>query len=121
MSEWKEVTTEDLENHPELITRLARLESIVRGLVSMQGIDRQNNKYDVDGVRKATSDITPYTETKKGYYGESEKVFYDAPSGNTSVFFSDYNGNYTVNRIANRLIVSFDTLAKETDITISII
>lgn len=65
-------------------------------------------------------DLTPYTETKTAYYGENEKIFYNAPMGNVSVFFDNYKGSYSVNRIENRLIVSFDTLEKETDVTISI-
>lgn len=64
--------------------------------------------------------LTPYTETKRSYYGETEKVFYDAPAGNTSVFFDNYNGAYSVNRVDNRLIVSFDALTQATNITISI-
>jgi len=38
--------------------RLTRLECQVRGLISMTGIDRQNNKYDVDGCRATDSSQT---------------------------------------------------------------
>ena len=74
----------------------------------------------ISQISNQVNEITPYTETKVGYYGETEKVFYNVPSGNTSVFFDNYNGSYSINRIENRLIVSFDTLTKATNITISI-
>lgn len=65
--------------------------------------------------------ITPYTDSKMAYFGEKEKTFYGVPQGNTSVFFSNYNGDYSVNRIADRLTVAFGTaLTASTDITISI-
>lgn len=72
-----------------------------------------------DAYNKAEA-VTPYTETKGGYYGETEKTFYDAPMGNVSVFFDNYNGIYATSRVDNRLIVSFDELKAETNITISI-
>lgn len=100
--------------------RVERLEQLVYALMAKISIDKAYADADLAGVRKATNDITPYTETKIGYYGESEKTFYDAPDGNTSVFFDNYAGAYTVERIQNRLIVSFDTLKEATSITISI-
>lgn len=65
-------------------------------------------------------EITPYTETKKAYYGEKEKRFYNVPNGNVSVFFSNYNKNYSVSRIADRITVSFEPLTEQTDITITV-
>ena len=100
--------------------RIERLEKLVYALINKISIDKAYADADLAGVRKTTNDITPYTETKIGYYGESEKVFYDVPAGNTSVFFDNYNGSYSVNRVQNRLIVSFDTLTDATNITISI-
>lgn len=64
--------------------------------------------------------ITPYTDSKMGYIGETKKVFYDAPQGNISVFFDNYNGPYRTDRVENRLTVSFDALEQATNITISI-
>ena len=64
--------------------------------------------------------ITPYTETKTAYYGESEKVFYNVPQGNISVFFNNYNGNYKINRISDRVLVTFDTLKDYTNIKIMV-
>jgi len=74
----------------------------------------------IDQLGKQIESVTPYKETKTAYYGESEKTFYDVPDGNVSVFFDRYNGAYSVNRVGNRLIVSFNTLERETNITISI-
>ena len=64
--------------------------------------------------------LTPYTETKVGYYGETEKVFYDVPSGNTTVFFDNYTGSYSVSRLSNQLAIHFDALTEQTNITISV-
>lgn len=74
----------------------------------------------VDDTTNKVDAITPYTDTRRAYYGEREKTFYEVPSGNVSVFFSNYNGDYAISRIADRLTVSFDTLEYETDVTISI-
>ena len=74
--------------------------------------DTASNKVDM---------ITPYTDTKIGYYGEKEKTFYGTPKDGTKVvLFDTYNGNYSVNRVADRVTVSFDTLTEQTNITISI-
>ena len=74
--------------------------------------DTASNKVDM---------ITPYTDTKMGYYGEKEKTFYGTPKdGTIVVLFDNYNGNYSVNRVADRITVSFDTLIEQTSITISV-
>ena len=75
----------------------------------------------INAVNNRVTDITPYEETKKGYYGEIEKVFYNVPKGNVSVFFDNYFGEYIINRISNRLIISFpEKLKNITNITIMI-
>lgn len=68
----------------------------------------------------AIEELTPYTETKIGYYGETSKTFYGVPDGNVTVFFDNYHGAYTTSRQEDRLYVYFDALEKETNITISI-
>lgn len=65
-------------------------------------------------------EITPYKATQTAYYGESEKVFYNVPNGNISVFFNNYNGNYKINRISDRVLVTFDTLKDYTNIKIMV-
>jgi hypothetical protein len=100
--------------------RLRILEEQVRGLISARAKDKMYTDADINGTRQSVANITPTVITEKAYYGESEKTFYDAPTGITSVYFSNYKGAYSVNRVSNRLIVSFDTLSEPTDITISI-
>ena len=62
----------------------------------------------------------PYIDTKKAYYNESEKTFYRVPSGNVSVNFDNYLGNYDVTKICDRVIVSFERLTQETNVTITV-
>ena len=74
----------------------------------------------IDQLGCQIESVTPFKETKTAYYGEKEKTFYNVPSGNVSVFFTNYNGSYSVNRIGDNLFVTFDALERETNITISI-
>ena len=74
----------------------------------------------VDSTANEVKAITPYTETKLAYYGETEKTFYDVPLGNMSVFFTNYNGDYSASRVNDRVTISFDALNEQTDITIMI-
>ena len=87
-------------------------------------LQAQKNQVSVTAKADDTSnkvvELTPYKTTVTAYYNETEKVFYDAPEGIVSVYFDDYSGAYSVNRIDNRLIVSFDALEHETNITIII-
>lgn len=62
----------------------------------------------------------PVTMHKIGYYNESEKTFYGVPAGNISVYFDNYNGEWSVNRISDRVTVRFDRLGAQTNITLSI-
>lgn len=66
------------------------------------------------------TEITPYTATQTAYYGESEKVFYNVPQGNITVFWDNYAGDYAVERIADRIVVSFDALTDNATISIMI-
>lgn len=104
-------------NNAELTRRLLLLENAV-----MAGKSREvGNTYRSEDALNRVDSITPYTETKIGYYGEKEKTFYDVPYGvNIVVIFDNYNGNYSVNRVADRVTVSFDTLSEQTNITISV-
>lgn len=63
--------------------------------------------------------ITPYKDTKTAYIGDTEIIFYDVPeSGNVTVFF---NASYNMERIADRITLTFEPLADITEITISIV
>jgi hypothetical protein len=96
------------------------IESNLNALINMVSKLRLNTEADVNGARQSISEITPFTMTKSAYYGENAKAFYGVPEGNTSVFFSKYNGSYTTSRVGSTLTVAFDTLTEPTDITISI-
>ena len=72
----------------------------------------------ISAVNSRVSDITPYEQTKMAYYGENEKVFYGVPDGVLTVTFDNYDGHYTVNRIEDRVTVSFPRLTNQTNITI---
>ena len=67
--------------------------------------DMLNKK--INDLNNAVNDITPYTETKKGYYGEVEKIFYDVPKGKISILFDNYFDEYSFFRIEDRVIVKF--------------
>ena len=80
-------------------------------------IDRVNSR--VSQVNSKVNAITPYEETKKAFYGEIEKVFYNVPEGNTTIFFDNYDGEYEVSRIENRLTIKFaDRLKDMTNVTV---
>lgn len=104
----------------DILTRLENLENFVFAL--SEKIDRNKFYGDADtaGARQSISDITPYTATQTAYYGETEKVFYGVPQGNITVFWDNYNGNYIVERIADRIVVSFDALTDNATISIMI-
>lgn len=103
-----------------------RVNSLENRFNSLQNsfIQTQKNQIPVtaktDEAKSSIENLTPYIDTKMAYYNESEKTFYEVPEGNLTVFFDNYNGSYSVNRIQNRIIVSFDTLTESTNITISI-
>lgn len=59
----------------------------------------------------------PYEETKTAYYGESEKVFYNVPQGNITVFFDN---DYSVSRLDGTVTIRFEAVTENTDITIMI-
>ena len=100
--------------------RITKLEKDVKRLNEFF-INSQKKQTDItsrtDSNSNNISSITPYTETKIGYYGETEKTFYDVPDGNVTVFGLD---EYSMTRIADRLMITFDALTEQTEITISI-
>ena len=98
--------------------RLTNLENLVNALSKKIDEVRFYQQADIDGARQNISEITPYTETKIGYYGETEKTFYNVPDGNVTVYGLT---EYTMDRVANNITLTFDALAKETNITISIL
>lgn len=102
----------------DIETRVTNLENMLASV--MENIS--NNKFytdaDVNGVRKSVSDITPYTQTKTAYIDDTEIVFENVPSGNLTVYF---DGNYTIERENDRIIIMFEPLEEVKEVTISII
>lgn len=90
-------------------------------------IQSQRNQVPITGKVDETSNrvdtLTPYTETKQAYIGDTEISFFDVPDGNLSVFFRDEQGNYpdyTIERVSNTITICFDELQEVTTITITI-
>lgn len=98
--------------------RLTNLEKLVNALSKKIDDNKFYQQADIDGARQNISEITPYTETQIGYYGETEKTFYNVPDGNVTVFGLK---EYSLDRISDRLTLTFDALSEQTEITISIL
>lgn len=95
--------------------------SVSDGIVTMMTPYVDSRMLDaIDAMGHEIDNLIHYKETKKAYYGEKEKTFYDVPIGSVLVTFSNYNGPWNFSRIGGRLVISFDTLEKETDVTIMI-
>lgn len=71
-----------------------------------------------DAIRAEIKAITPYTETKTAYIGDTEITFYNAPNGNLTVFFDK---PYTMEKVADRITLHFEELEEVTEITISVL
>lgn len=100
--------------------KVDRLEQMLFAKINSDNMSKQFTDTEINGTRQSVANITPFTMTKSAYYGENAKAFYGVPEGNISVFFSKYNGTYTISRVGSTLTVAFDTLTEPTDITISI-
>lgn len=98
--------------------RLSNLENLVNALSKKIDEVRFYQQADIDGTRQSVNKITPYTETKIGYFGETEKTFYNVPDGNVTVYGLS---EYTLDRISGNITLTFDALTGETNITISIL
>ncbi len=101
--------------------RVEKLEELYANL-SESFIQAQKNQVintaKTDDNTNKVNAITPYTETQIGYYGETEKTFYNVPEGNVTVFGLK---EYSLDRISDRLTITFDALSEQTEITISIL
>lgn len=100
------------------VERLERLfENLQESFIQAQANQVINTAKTDDNANKVDA-ITPYTETQIGYYGETEKTFYNVPDGNVTVFGLD---EYSMTRIADRIILTFEPLYTAVNITISIL
>ena len=74
----------------------------------------------VDSTANQVDAITPYTETKTAYIGDTEITFDNVPSGNLSIF-GLLSRLYRVDRESDRVIITLlAPLDEVTEVTISI-
>ena len=105
---------------------IQQLKEQVNNLIDTVMTMAQRNVSDVakaDDTANQVKAITPYTETKTAYIGDTEVIFTDIKDGNLSVFVKDENGNYpdfSVDRNGDIITVYFEPLEYITTITISI-
>ena len=99
----------------QLEKRVAQLEQMVLQIAK----GNVNTIGKVDDTSNKVVAITPYTETKTAYIGDTEVVFLDVPQGNLSVYF-DIPTDYSVERTKDAIAVTFDALDEVTTVTISI-
>ena len=109
--------------------RILSNEELTRRLLSLEQAFQASTKRAVDNTYTAESAnskadaLTPYTETKTAYIGDTEVEFEPPKDGNVSVFFDKSVGNYRFvkNYYARRMMVIFDNPLEEvTQVTISI-
>lgn len=103
-----------LEKRVERLERL--LENLQESFIQAQKNQIANTAKTDENANKVDA-VTPYTETKVGYYGETEKTFYNVPDGNVTIYGLS---EYTMDRVSNNITLSFDALTEQTNITISI-
>lgn len=104
--------------------RLTNLENLVNALIKRINNDKYYSDADTKGIRQSVSDVTPYTETKTAYIGDTEVVFNNATGGNLSVYVIDEEGNiptYTVTKTETIRITFDKPLEKVATITISLL
>ena len=100
-------TIEDLEER--LNTFEASLLQMAENLVPQTAkVDETANKVDA---------ITPYTDTKTAYIGDTEVTFENVPQGNLSVFGLS---EYSIDRQSDRITIMFDAVEEVTTVSISI-
>ena len=117
MSEFTYLYREDesCKEYTKVAEEIIPTESFYVGDYPVDPIQKQ-----INALNRRVSEITPFEQTKTAYYGEIEKVFYGVPDGVLNVTFDKYDGEYTVNRIDDRVVVSFPRLEDKTDITVMV-
>ena len=93
----------------------ATLDQIVPAESSTDPIPESPIEKQISTLNNRITAITPYTSTKKAYFGEVEKVFYGVPQGIMTV---QMDNDFTVQRIEDRVYVRFERLTEAKDITL---
>ena len=105
----------------QLEEEVAYLRNLIDSLIKSNNISKQYIDWNIEANVQNINKITPYVSNKRAYYGDSQITFYNVPEGNVSVFFDNYFGPYSFERVSNMITVSFDVLTVvSTNITISI-
>ena len=100
----------------QLEKRVAQLEQLVLQIAK----GNVNTIGKVDDTSNRVTAITPYTETKTAYIGDTEVVFENVPSGNLSIF-GLLSRLYKVERDSDKVTITlFEPLEDVTEVTISI-
>jgi len=100
----------------QLEKRVAQLEQLVLQIAK----GNVNTIGKVDDTSNRVTAITPYTETKTAYIGDTEVVFTNVPSGNLSIF-GLLSRLYRVERESDAVTITlFEPLEEVTEVTISI-
>ena len=103
--------------------RIENLENLVDAL--SRKIDNIKFYQDADtaGVRQSVSLITPYTETKTAFIGDTSIKFDVSAVGSLTVNVIDSLGeilDYSVTKTADEITVNFEPLENVANVTISI-
>lgn len=104
--------------------RLSNLENLVFALSKRIDDILFYQSADNAGMRQGIGEVTPYTETKTAYIGDTNCGFNTPTDGNVSVFFDKNVNGYRVEKDyrTRRTVVVFDEPLEEvTEVTISII
>jgi len=108
----------------DLEKRVTNLEDKVDSLIKKIDRDKMYSNADVNGLRVGVANVTPYTETKTAYIGDTEAVFTYSGAGCLSVYVMDNNGEvpaHSIKRTQDFIEVAFDEPLEEvTTVTISI-
>lgn len=97
----------------------ARVDSLQESFIQF-GINNTGTVSKVDDTSNRVDAITPYTDTKTAYYGDTSVTFYDAPQGNVTVFIDGFNGGCTTEYIGDRLYVYFERPIDVAQVTVNI-
>ena len=101
----------------DIETRLRNLENLVDYLSKMVTNNKQYTDADIAGTRQNISAITPFTDTKTAYIGDTEVTFENVPTGNLTVFGLS---EYSIDRQNDRITITFDAVDEVTTVSISI-
>ena len=96
-----------------------RLEKLEQSFFASRNREVDNTYRSEDALNKADA-LTPYTETKTAYIGDTTVAFNNVPSGNLSIF-TDKPLDYSYTKDNGIVVISFDELSEVINITISIL